>query len=85
MREELKHCPVCEATSFEEAVSTVDYSTSKEAFTVQKCTNVHTCLPALGWLKPKLDRITTIQITSAIRTKTRVFSDKCIRCCAALI
>ncbi|MEL0025477.1 MAG: class I SAM-dependent methyltransferase, partial [Schleiferiaceae bacterium] len=38
MREELKHCPVCEATSFEEAVSTVDYSTSKEAFTVQKCT-----------------------------------------------
>ena len=38
MREELKHCPVCEATSFEEAVSTVDYSTSKEEFTVQKCT-----------------------------------------------
>ncbi len=35
MREELKHCPVCEATSFEEAVSTVDYSTSKEDFTVQ--------------------------------------------------
>ena len=38
MREELKHCPVCEATSFEDAVSTVDYSTSKEEFTVQKCT-----------------------------------------------
>ena len=36
MREELKHCPVCEATSFEEAVSTVDYSTSKEAFTVHE-------------------------------------------------
>ena len=38
MREELKHCPVCEATSFEKVVGTVDYSTSKEAFTVQKCT-----------------------------------------------
>ena len=38
MREELKHCPVCEATSFEETASTVDYSTSKEEFPVQKCT-----------------------------------------------
>tara|TARA_B100000900_G_scaffold410649_1_gene428832 strand:- start:2433 stop:3332 length:900 start_codon:yes stop_codon:yes gene_type:complete len=37
MREELKYCPVCEETSFEKAVDTVDYSTSKQEFTVQKC------------------------------------------------
>ena len=37
MREELKNCPVCTSLSFKEEVGTVDYSTSKEEFTVQKC------------------------------------------------
>ena len=54
MREELKHCPVCEATSFEKAVETVDYSTSKEAFTVQRCTE---CSLAPVIVDPEQDEV----------------------------
>ena len=39
MRENLSKCPVCNATAFNTVVDTVDYSTSKENFSVVQCTS----------------------------------------------
>lgn len=39
MKEQLEHCPVCGSSHIEKHIDTVDFSTSKEPFSVYKCLN----------------------------------------------
>ena len=35
----IKQCPICEKTDFKEHINSIDYSVSKEEFTIIKCTS----------------------------------------------